>query len=176
MQKDRDYNVVMCGDLDCKLCTASRPGETVPNAASLNQAYVVYTCESPNCSLCRGETDVLLDLFCPFNSIQDIREMSRKINITGIEDETTSAPQPDGNMTPPITRSMARNDGSAMLRELLQTAPGNLRNKAKETESDISQNLKLIDETCLMDLALELQVDKLSDLPELMHEGISDFI
>ena len=35
--------------------------------------------------------------------------------------------------------------------------------------------MSLIDDTCLMDLALELQVDKLSDLPEL-REGLIEFV
>lgn len=138
------------------------------------------------CSLCREETDVLLDLFCPFNSIQDIGEITRKIiNIIGLEgiaDETKSLTQTD-NLTPipwcderassDHKQSLVRNDGSAMLRELLQSTPGN---KSKEPELDITQNLKIIDETCLMDLALELQVDKLNDLPELGEEGIIEFM
>lgn len=182
MLQEGKARVVECGDLDCKLCTAERAaaGET---GSSNDTAYKVYTCESPMCSLCREEPDVLLDLFCPYNSIQDIREITRKMsNISGMEanknevnifsqadDSSVQEPRWDGERVTNNSYNMARmNEGSSKLRELLQSAPGNRNN---ELEFDMS----FIDDTCLMDLALELQVDKLSDLPEL-REGLIEFV
>lgn len=193
MLQEGKVQVVRCGDLNCKLCTASRPGDTAASNDTAT-AYVVYTCESPMCSLCREEPDVLLDLFCPFNSIQDIKEIARKMsNITGMEtyeDEmkgflagdtrgsSPSAQEPrwwcDENNS--YSGMKARlNDGSNTLRELLQSVPPAVAGtRSNESELDTAQNL--IDETCLMDLALEFQVDKLNDLPELREEGLIEFI
>lgn len=186
MLQEGEAQVVQCGDLDCKLCTAARvtggEGGGGESASSNHTAYEVYTCESPMCSLCREEPDILLDLFCPYNSIQDIREITRKMsNISGMEtnkSETNIFSQADDSSTPleeawwdsePNSYHRARmNNGSSNLLELLQSAP---RERNNEAELDMS----LIDDTCLMDLALELQVDKLSDLPEL-REGLIEFV
>ena len=177
MLQTNDCKVVVCRDGNCKLCSTA-------NMENMNeQAYIVYTCESTNCKLCREETDVLLDLFCPFNTVEDIAEMTRKLNnITetpwslfnygvtattelqaydielGTSDEENAVP----NLQHPNL------DISQMVRAMLQSTPGQMKDKQGLTNLEIIQNLQPVDDNLLTDLERELEVDQLEDLPELI--------
>ena len=181
MLQSNDCNVVICRDRNCKLCSTT-------SMESMNdQAYIVYTCESTNCKLCREETDVLLDLFCPFNSVEDIAEMTRKLNnitespcslfndgVTAttelqaydIELGTSEECCPAPNLQHPNL------DISQMVRAMLQSPPGQMKDKQALTNLEIIQNLQPVDDNLLTDLERELEVDQLEDLPELMDIGI----
>ena len=145
------------------------------------QAYIVYTCESINCKLCREETDVLLDLFCPFNTVQDITEMTGKLNnITEtpwnmFNDGVTATTEHEAcdielgaseeNAAPNL--QYPNLEISQMVRAVLQGAPGQMKDR-QGTNLEIIQNLQPVDDSLLTDLERELGVDKLEDLPELM--------
>lgn len=191
MLQSNDCNVVMCRDLNCKFCSTLSNTDT---PAMNGEAYIVYTCESTKCKLCREDTDVLLDLFCPFNTVEEITEMRRKLNniteapwclcnddfsVAELQDNASDSRTTEGktttenpNFEPNITPSR---ESSQMLRDVLQSTPGQLTDK-QGTSFEIIQNLQAVDERLLTDLERELQMDQLEDLPELMDVGICDFI
>ena len=183
MLQSNDYNVVVCRDRNCKLCSTSSNIDP-----KQSQAYIVYTCESTKCKLCREETDVLLDLFCPFNTVEMIAEMTTKLNniiaapCSVVHDDdngltTTTELQWEANLIPTEGDIDVQNlPGS--LRDGSQT-PGTFPAAEQEldrqgTNLEIIQNLQPFDERLLTDLERELQVDQLEDLPELID--ICDFI
>lgn len=181
MLQSNDCNVVVCRDRNCKLCSTSNT-DTVQD-----QAYIVYTCESTNCKLCREETDVLLDLFCPFNTVEDIAEMTGKLNNIaewslfvngGVTAKTefqaydTDLCTTEGKIDLPNLQEQSL-DGFQMLRAVLPNTPGQMSDR-QGTNLEMIQNLQPVDESLLTNLERELQVDQLEDLPELMD--ICDFI
>ena len=184
MLQSNDYNVVVCRDRDCKLCSTSNMDP------KQSQAYVVYTCESTKCKLCREETDVLLDLFCPFNTVEDIAEMTTKLNniiaapCSLVHDDgfTTmtefqweaSLIQTEGDIDMLNFQEPSSRDGSQTLLAVSQSPAAGQETDRQRTNFEIIQNLQPVDERLLTDLEKELQVDQLEDLPELMD--ICDFI
>lgn len=184
MLQSNDYNVVVCRDRNCKLCSTSNMDP------KQSQAYIVYTCESTKCKLCREETDVLLDLFCPFNTLEDIAEMTTKLNNiiasphSLVHDDgftTTTELQWDASWMPTEGDIDMMNfqeprlrDTSPTLLTVSQSSVAGQDTDRQRTNLEIIQNLQPVDERLLTNLERELQVDQLQDLPELMD--ICDFI
>ncbi len=184
MLQINDCNVVACRDRNCKLCSTSNQDNVQ------GQAYIVYTCESTSCKLCREETDVLLDLFCPFNTVEDIAEMSGKLNnITeapwslfsdGVTATTEFQAWDDGLCTTEGETALSNLqqpnwDSFQTVRAVLQSVPGQgVNDKQRTDDLEIIQNLQPLDDNLLIDLERDLEVDQLQDLPELMD--ICDFI
>ena len=175
MLQSSDCNVVLCRDRNCKLCSTSNTGTLQ------SQAYIVYTCESTKCKLCREETDVLLDLFCPFNTVEEIAEMTRKLNNTAeapwnLDSEgftTTTGLQicdsdfgtSEGRIDL-LSMQPAGSASSDVIHTISLETPGQV-NDRHTTNLEIMQNLQPVDESLLTNLERELQVDQLKDLPEL---------
>ena len=59
-------------------------------------------------------------------------------------------------------------DISQMVRAMLQSTPGQMKDKQGLTNLEIIQNLQPVDDNLLTNLERELEVDQLKDLPELI--------
>lgn len=130
--------------------------------------------------------DVLLDLFCPFNTVEDIAEMTRKLN--NIIESTCSSLNDSyydsftmgelQNNAYGLCNSEQRVDAvnfqpsrqdifQMSLHDAWPTTSGQMKD-APGTDLEVIENLRPVDESLLTDLERELQVDQLEDLPELL--------
>lgn len=163
----KDCKVVICRDTQCKLCwTCNR----TRNETSLeSQAYIVFTCESKECRLCHEDMDILLDLFCPFNTAEEIAETERILKTIGKE----ATGDHDGNEKCLESKPRSHEGHPIQHHHKVNTTTEDIHVEEREKPPTIfgeimEMNLMQVDDGLLKTMERQLQVEELKDLPDLV--------
>ena len=172
------YNIVQCQDPSCNICTSTDShGYRMPPSPP-SQAIVVYTCSNPSCSLCDGDYSLLLDIIHPTMSPEEdwvlMQEQSYKHMMSSIkrDNKLQEAKVKVENTSRAKRKFSGHNGRTAKLRRLSigdEVINGN--DHAVNRSDDLSNN---VDDNQLMNLAMELELDKIHCLPDLQKDVITE--
>ena len=173
------YKIVQCQDPSCNICTSTVfDGYGMPPSPP-SQGIVVYTCSNPSCSLCDGDYSLLLDIIHPTMSPEEdwlplMQEEAYRHATSSLKRD--NIPQ-EGKVKVENTRLAKRkisghNGRSAKLRR--QSINDDVINRSDyvtNRSDDLSNN---VDDNQLMNLAMELELDKIHCLPDLQKDLITE--
>jgi hypothetical protein len=145
-----------------------------------SQAIVVYTCSNPSCSLCDGDYSLLLDIIHPTSSPEEdwvlMQEQSYK-HMTSSLKRDSNPPEVKvkvENATRAKRKFSGHNGRTAKLRrQSIGDEVINRSDHAINKSDDLSNN---VDDNQLMNLAMELELDKIHCLPDLQKDVITQLI
>ena len=177
---EANYRIVECQNPFCNICTQTLNGTEVP-PSSANQGIVVYTCSNPSCSLCDGDYGLLLDIVSPTSLLptdefffQENLESRNPRNITCGDDVISS------EMFPKVYNDeIEQKDSAVRSSTAKRKLSGHLgyatKSRRHSTSTKLfSDDVDLVDENQLMDLALALELDKEHCLPDLQKDVITE--
>ena len=151
LNNETNYKIVECQNPFCNICTRTAvDGGTPPSP--LTERIAVYTCSNPSCSLCDGDYSLLLDIVNPTQAPTED---------CFLQQYTTRSPRNAISEVQPTTARMGN-------KRRLSGHYGNSAKRRHSTSSKLcSDEVDSVDESQLMSLALELELDKIQWLPEL---------
>ena len=170
------YKIVQCQDPLCNICiSAAYDGHGMPPSPP-SQGIVVYTCSNPSCSLCDGDYSLLLDIIHPTLSVeeewllaqeQQYKHMMSSAKITNSAQETKVKVENTDGGKRKLSGQLGRT--SKLRRRSISDEVINRSNHGISRGDDLINN---VDDIQLMNLAMELELDKIHCLPDLQKDII----
>lgn len=177
---EANYRIVECQNPLCNICTQTLNGNEVP-PSSASQGILVYTCSNPSCSLCDGDYGLLLDIVSPISLLPTddffFQENLESRNARNIKcgDEVISSEIFPKIYDDEIEQKDSAVRSSAAKRKLSGHLGYATKSRRHSTSTKLfSDDVDLVDENQLMDLALALELDKEHCMPDLQKDVITE--
>lgn len=160
----KKYNIEQCKDPMCNICTSTDGWS--------NPGIIVYTCSNPTCSLCEGDYSLLLDIIQWDVSPEEYwTPMQEQLRMTSSNKLDVDNPLPE-TMARRESEKGIKRKSSEMTHDAEDTA------KRRSINNNLIKNgndelINAVDDNQLMNLARELEVDKMQYLPELHKDVIT---
>ena len=173
------YKIVQCQDPTCNICTSAVvDGYGMPPSPP-SQGIIVYTCSNPSCSLCDGDYSLLLDIIHPTLPPEEdwvlIQEQAYKHMTSSLKNENKLQEN----------KTKIENTGSRLKRKLSGHIARTTKLKRQSTNDEVinrgghqinksDELINNVDDNQLMNLAMELELDKIHCLPDLHKDVITE--
>ena len=167
---ESEYKIVQCEDPSCNICTSAlADGYGMPPSPP-DQGIVVYTCSNPSCSLCDGDYSLLLDIVYPTVSPQEdwvLMQEQRCSQMTSL-----------GKRASKSLETKINHERTGLVKRKYSDRMEHTAAKVRRpNDGVINKNDDLInnvDDNQLMNLAIELELDKIDCLPDLQKDVITE--